>query len=94
MTKQPRFMLFILFLAFTLTAASPGAAEVSVTDASPENDQSLTEVNKKLTNPVSDIWAITLQQNNYVLDIPGRDSSHWNSNLQFQPVMPVALTND
>jgi hypothetical protein len=27
-----------------------------------------------------------------VLTIPDRGSSHWNSNLQFQPVTPIALT--
>ncbi len=59
-----------------------------------EGSQSLTEINKKLSNPVSDIWSISFQQNNYVLEtLPGQ-SNRWNSNLQFQPVMPVALTEN
>lgn len=51
---------------------------------------SMTELNKKLTNPVSSIWSLSFQQNNYYLEDPGE----WNSNLQFQPVLPVALTKD
>jgi hypothetical protein len=66
-------------------AAGPSGAE--------EKGESLTEINKKLTNPVSEIWSITFQQNNYRLVIPGHDD-RWSSNLQFQPVLPVALTKD
>jgi hypothetical protein len=61
--------------------------------AAPEEDAheaSLTEINKKLTNPVSSLWSLSFQQNNYYLDVPGR----WQSNLQFQPVLPIALTNE
>jgi hypothetical protein len=55
---------------------------------------SLTEINQKLTNPVSDLWSITFQQNNYLIStLPGQ-SDRWNSNLQFQPVMPVSLIRD
>ncbi len=51
--------------------------------------QSLTEVNKQLTNPVSSIWALSMQFNNYSLA-----NHHWNHNMNFQPVLPVALTKD
>jgi len=50
----------------------------------------MTELNKKLTNPVSTLWSLSFQQNNYLLDNPDR----WQSNLQFQPVLPVALTKE
>jgi hypothetical protein len=55
----------------------------------------LTEVNKKLTNPVSSLWSLSFQQNNYRLDIgiPGFED-RWQSNLVFQPVLPVSLTQD
>ncbi|MGA3114109.1 MAG: transporter [Syntrophobacteraceae bacterium] len=52
--------------------------------------QSLTEVNKQLTNPVSSFWSLAIQQNNYLLDNPNR----YSPNLQFQPVLPVSLTSD
>lgn len=65
--------------------AAPGAPEDEETKR-----KDLTEINKQLTNPVSELWSITFQQNNYYLNNPDR----WNSNLNFQPVMPVALTSN
>jgi hypothetical protein len=59
-----------------------------------EPEVSLTEINKKLTNPVSDLWSIAFQQNNYMLDMGAGQPDHWNSNLNFQPVLPVALTSN
>ncbi len=50
----------------------------------------MTEVNKELTNPISSIWAIAFQQNTYWLNKPDRN----NVNLQFQPVLPVSLTEN
>ncbi len=54
----------------------------------------LTEINKQLTNPVSELWSITFQQNNFRIS-PGisfDQGERWSSNLLFQPVLPVALT--
>lgn len=77
-----------LFVCLLLMAALTGPA------ASQEQDESLTEVNKKLTNPVSETWSISFQQNNYrISTIPGQ-GDRWNSNLNFQPVLPVALTGN
>ena len=74
-----------LFVCLLLMAALTGPA------ASQEQGESLTEVNKKLTNPVSETWSISFQQNNYrISTIPGQ-GDRWNSNLNFQPVLPVAL---
>jgi hypothetical protein len=52
--------------------------------------KSLDEVNKELSNPISSIWALQLQENTYWLDKPERNVV----NLQFQPVLPLALTDD
>jgi hypothetical protein len=68
--------------------------ETAAPPATLEGGQSLSDLNQKLTNPVSDIWSLSFQQNNYVLTIPGRGSGHWSSNLQFQPVMPIGLTGN
>lgn len=77
-----------LFVCLLLMAAFTGPA------ASQEQGESLTEVNKKLTNPVSKTWSISFQQNNYrISTIPGQ-GDRWNSNLNFQPVLPVALTGN
>jgi hypothetical protein len=89
-------MLGALCLAVILVATSLWAADVPVTTAPSggEPEASLTEINKKLTNPVSDLWSIAFQQNNYMLDMGPGNEAHWNSNLNFQPVLPVALTGD
>ena len=57
-------------------------------------EPSATELNKKLTNPVSEIWSLQFQENNFrVSPGPGEDD-RWNTNLIFQPVMPVAINAD
>lgn len=93
-----KLMLSILCLGMVLVAAPLRAAEAPATTASKEGEvqgESLTEVNKELTNPVSAIWSISFQQNNYLLDPgPTGQALRWNSNLQFQPVLPVALHKD
>ena len=52
-------------------------------------DESASELNRKLTNPVSTIWSISNQFNNYKLE-----NGQWNNNWNFQPVLPVSLTKD
>jgi hypothetical protein len=60
----------------------------AVTESS-EGEESASELNRKLTNPVSDIWSISNQFNNFELN-----NGQWNNNWNFQPVMPVSLTKD
>jgi len=64
--------------------------DLARTDAHAADDQSLDEVNKELSNPISSIWALQLQENTYWLNKPDRNVV----NLQFQPVLPLALTDD
>jgi hypothetical protein len=66
-----------------LTAAPPASAQTA-------DSKSLDEVNKELSNPISSIWALQLQENTYWLNKPNRNVV----NLQFQPVLPLALTDD
>ena len=54
-----------------------------------EKGASLTELNKQLVNPVSTLWSLTFQQNNYWLTIPGDQSERTQNNLLFQPVAPA-----
>ena len=53
----------------------------------PNDTKSLTEINKELSNPVTTIWSLELQENTYWLNKPERN----NVNLQFQPILPVSL---
>jgi hypothetical protein len=93
-------ILFLLCLMAALIAVPVYAADaptvIGTTEAEAQ-EESATELNKKLSNPVSDIWSIQFQQNNYVVDpgpgIPNKEE-RWNSNLAFQPVLPIALTDD
>ncbi len=55
----------------------------------PGEEPSASELNEKLTNPVSDLWSIANQFNNFELN-----NGHWNNNWNFQPVLPVSLTKD
>ena len=92
-----RFVFTILCLMVILIAAPLWAADTPPTPGPATGEaqgKSLTEINKQLTNPVSELWSVSFQQNNYILDMgPGRND-RWNSNLNFQPVLPVALTGD
>ncbi len=82
-TAPLRFSLAIAVLAMVVGIGAVAAAETD------EKEQSLTEVNKQLTNPVSSIWSLTFQFNNFILE-----NDHWNNNMLFQPVLPVSLTED
>jgi len=59
----------------------------AVTESSAE--PSASELNRELTNPVSSIWSISNQFNNFELN-----NGQWNNNWNFQPVLPVSLTKD
>ncbi len=56
------------------------------------HEASVEELNQKLTNPVSDLWSIAFQQNNYRVETCCHHGDRWNSNLNFQPVLPVAIS--
>jgi hypothetical protein len=88
--KRGGFVFFILFwIAVSATsvclAADPGAGD---------RGQEATEVQKKLSNPVTDLWFIQFQQNNFVINTVRGMGDRWNSNLCFQPMLPLALTKD
>src|SRR5262245_28271093 len=76
------------FLAAWLVAAPAEADEAEPHEAS------ATEINKQLTNPVSSIWSLTFQQNNFRIDPGPNEGEKWSSNLLFQPVLPVGISED
>ena len=64
--------------------------EGTASPASPSAEgQSASELNRQLSNPVTSLWSLQFQFNNYRLA-----NDHWNNQLQFQPVLPVSLTKD
>lgn len=93
-----RLAYLLLLIVVLLLVRAPGSmaqTAAASTDSrtaenQPSDSKSLTEVNKELSNPISSIWAIAFQQNTYWLNRPERN----NVNLQFQPVLPVSLTEN
>ena len=61
MAKHWNLIPCVLILSFILMTSPLRAAEPVVSEMSPEVEQALTEVNKKLTNPVSEIWSISAE---------------------------------
>src|SRR5271169_2256968 len=73
--------------------APPSAPVVQAAPAAPTDEA--TEVNKELSNPISSIWALQIQENTFFIHPGIEDKSSRNSvNVQFQPVLPLALTDD
>ena len=95
-TVRTRSALPLLCLAVLVLAALFGAADPPPTATPPPGGAgagSMEEVSKQLSNPIASIWSIAFQQNNYRLEFTGH-SDQWNSNFNFQPMLPVGLTDD
>jgi hypothetical protein len=75
-------------------ASSSGATEPAVS-GSPESSggQSSTEINKRVTDPVSTTWSLKVQDSISLLDVSGHGDQVQDT-LTFQPTMPVWLTRD
>lgn len=89
--------LAIAFLLIAPLSPSARAEDLASTDqpaAGESSKQSLSELNKKLTNPVSEIWSLQFQQNNFRVSPGHGEGDRWSTNLIFQPVMPVAITEE
>ena len=72
----------------------PNPAPAAQAATAPPTDEA-TEVNKELSNPISSIWALQIQKNTFFIHPGIEDKSSRNSvNVQFQPVLPLALTDD
>jgi hypothetical protein len=85
-------ILSALLIAARGSAEDPSAAAAPVREEDAGSREDLGEINKQLTNPVSSIWSITFQQNNYWLD-PGEGRNlRWSPNLLFQPVLPIGIS--
>ena len=82
----PGVLALLLFSSVPTTAQTPSPAAGGEKD---DPELSETELSKKLANPVSNIWSITNQINNFQLA-----NGQWNYNWNFQPLLPVSLTKD
>src|SRR5215469_5852159 len=82
-------------VAFTTTTQAQDPLQGSedstygIATESPNGEASRSELTRQLTNPVSSLWSITNQFNNFKLN-----NGQWNNNWNFQPVLPLSLTKD
>jgi len=84
----------LIAAVFAGTLPEPASAQESATPSAQQGQQSLDELNVQLQNPVSSVWNLTFQFNNFFLDGPPSDKTRVQSLVNFQPVMPVLLTKD
>lgn len=90
MTSRLRLMIGIVAAGLSLVAVARGEADTPELAAPPAD--AAADANKlaqELANPVANLWSMTFQFNNYQLT-----NNRWNNNLNFQPVMPVSLTEN
>jgi hypothetical protein len=80
-------------LAFACVA-TPGRAQTQAAHATqPAADQGQAALSQEASNPFASSWAMQLQQNNNWTEMPrGDDRTRLQSNLQFQPLISVRLT--
>src|ERR1700736_3248562 len=89
-----RTVLVVALTAACLNSDMAQAQELTAHDPSaPEND-SAAEASKQAANPLASVWLMQFQQNNTWLGMPANGGNRVQSNLQFQPLMSVKLTDD
>jgi hypothetical protein len=67
---------------------------VSAQEPAGSDQQSIEELNRQLQNPVSSVWNIVFQFNNFFLNGEPSDKTRVQNVLNFQPVLPFRLTED
>ncbi len=72
-----------------VAALALGVATPAYPQASAPHQISSNELAKEVANPVTSLWSIQFQFNNFALE-----SDKWAEDLLFQPVLPVSLTKD
>lgn len=54
--------------------------------------QSAAGLSNEIANPLSNLWLLQMQQNNTLLQMPSGKGTYVQSNLQFQPLLPIHVT--
>jgi len=86
----------ILCPALIMVSLNSGSAQVSepATVVSSADNQSAVEFSKQASNPLANLWLLQSQQNNQWIGMPPDAEHRIESNLQFQPLMSVPLTEN
>jgi hypothetical protein len=96
MTRQNVITILGVVLAFVCVTnaafAQTQATTTSATQQSGSQDQSAAKMAQEASNPFASSWALQLQQNNNWTEMPRGDDQRVQSNLQFQPLLNLRLT--
>ena len=71
-----------------------GQASTNTASTSDTDEQRLEELNRQLQNPISSVWSLTFQFNNFFLNGFPSDKTRVQDVLNFQPVIPLHLTKN
>ena len=82
--------------AFVVVAwtTSALAQTLPVNQQATTDSQSGAEISKQVANPLSNLWLMQFQQNDNWLGMPSGHGDRVQSDLQFQPLLPLRLTDN
>ena len=96
MTRQKVVSILGVVLAFACVArpalAQTQATTTNATQPSGGQDRSAAALAQEASNPFSSSWLLQLQQNNNSTEMPRGNGDRVQSNLQFQPLLSLRLT--
>jgi hypothetical protein len=88
---------FVIAAALIIVQAASGIAqaqELTAQQPSAAENNSAAEASKQAANPLASAWLMQVQQNTNWIGMPANGGNRVQSNLQFQPLMSVKLTDD
>jgi hypothetical protein len=97
--KSRNFILAAFLFAFTLPMVvlaehmqdtKEQSAQIPSSEESFE-EANVDEISRKLENPLTTLWSLTLQENYSIVEGDTVDGSEWKNNLFFQPALPVPV---
>jgi hypothetical protein len=61
-------------------------------NSAPDQPQSAAGLSNEIANPLSNLWLLQTQQNNTLMQMPSGKGTYVQSNLQFQPLLPIHVS--
>ena len=92
--KKSLFIQPVLVCFFGLVSCPISAGEAvdqSIADKDSFAEESVDEISRKLENPLTTLWSLTLQENYSIIKGDAIDGSEWGNNLFFQPAFPLPV---
>jgi hypothetical protein len=94
MRRHPWLLIFSLLALILPAAASAQTTGSPASETASKDQKSMEDVAKQLNNPVADLWSLNFQFNRYYLQGDVTDRTREQDVLNFQPVLPIHLTNE